>query len=105
MDKTLLPLYMLTFEKKEVTKRIFGIKEILSMRVTIEALRRSKLMPLCKNCRAYGHTQKYCRKEERCVKCVGKHHTKECQKPEQSHPKCVNCGAHPANYRGCIVAK
>jgi hypothetical protein len=28
------------------------------------------------------------------------------QNPEQSHPKCVNCGeVHPANYRGCVVAK
>jgi hypothetical protein len=44
--------------------------------------------------------------EARCVKCVGKHHTKECQKPEQSHPKCVHYGeARPANYSGCVVAK
>jgi hypothetical protein len=70
------------------------IKEILSMRITIEALRRSKLIPQCKNCQAYGHTQKYCRKEARCVKCVGKHHMKECQKPGQS-----------AGNRGCVVAK
>jgi hypothetical protein len=40
------------------------------------------------------------------VKCIRKHHTKECQKREQSHPKCVNCGeAHRANYRGCIAAR
>jgi hypothetical protein len=92
--------------KKEDTKRIFEIKEILSMRVTIEALRRSKLILQCKNCQAYGHTQKHCNKEARCVKCVGKHHTKECLKPEQSHPKCVNCGeAYPANYRGRVIAK
>jgi hypothetical protein len=56
-DKILLPLYMLTFEKKEDIKRIFEIKEILSMKVTIEALRRSKLIPQCKNCQAYGHTE------------------------------------------------
>jgi hypothetical protein len=105
-DKTPLPLYMLTFEKKEDTKRIFEIKEILGMRVTIEALRRSNLIPQCKNCQAYGHTQKYCRKEARLVKCVGNHHMKECQKPKQSHPKCVNCGeAHPANYRDCVVSE
>jgi hypothetical protein len=49
-DKTLLLLYMLTFEKKEDTKRIFEIKGILSMKVTVEALRRSNLIPQCKNC-------------------------------------------------------
>jgi hypothetical protein len=92
--------------KKEDTKRIFEIKEILGMKVTIEVLRKSNLILQCKNCQAYGHTQKHCGKEVRCVKCIGKHHMKECKKPNQSHPKCVNCGeAHPANYRGCVVAK
>jgi hypothetical protein len=43
-DKTPLPLYMLTFEK-----RIFEIQEILSMKLTIEVLRRWKLIPQCKN--------------------------------------------------------
>lgn len=104
-DKRPLPLFMLTFEKQEDIKKIYEIKEILHMKVTIEALRRSNVIPQCKNCQGYGHTQKYCRREARCVKCIGKHHTKDCQKPKQSHPKCVNCGeAHPANYRGCVVA-
>jgi hypothetical protein len=88
------------------TKRIFEIKETLSMKVSVETLRRCTLIQHCKSCQAYGHTQKYCRKEARYVKCVGKHHTKECQKPEQSLPKYVNCGeARPANYRSSVVAK
>jgi hypothetical protein len=56
-DKTQLPLYMLTFEKKEDTKRVFEIKEILGMKVTIEALRRSNLIPQCKNCQAHRQTE------------------------------------------------
>jgi hypothetical protein len=48
---------MLKFEKKEDIKRIFEIKEIICMKVTIEALIRSKLTPLCKNCQVYGHTE------------------------------------------------
>jgi hypothetical protein len=75
-DKALVPLQMLMFEKKEDTKRIFEIKEILSMNATTEALRRSNLISQCKNCQAYGHTQKYYRKEARCVKCIGNHHRK-----------------------------
>jgi hypothetical protein len=40
------------------------------------------------------------------VKCTGKHLTKDCDKSKETPPKCVNCGnGHPANYRGCIVAK
>jgi hypothetical protein len=97
---------MLTFEKKWDTKRIFEIKEIFSMkvRVTVEALRSSNLISqIKKNCYAYGHTQKYCRQEARCVKCVGKYYMKECPKPEQSHSKCGE--ARPANHSGCVVAK
>jgi hypothetical protein len=78
---------MLAFEKKEDTKRIFEIREILSMKVTAEALRRSNLIPLFKNCRPCGHTQKHCRKETRCMECVGKHNRKERQKTRAKSPK------------------
>lgn len=40
--------------------------------------------------------------EDRCVKCLGNHSYKECNKPVETPPTCVNCGEHhPANYRGC----
>ena len=32
--------------------------------------------------------------------------TEDCAKTQSEKPKCVNCGdEHPANYRGCLVAK
>jgi hypothetical protein len=66
----------------------------------------SKLIAQCKKCQAFGHTQKFCSKEQRCVKCAGRHVTSDCQKSKTQLPKCVNCGeGHPANYRGCVVAK
>lgn len=76
------------------------------MKVEIEALRSTKLISQCKNCQTYGHTQRFCKKESRCVKCTGKHHTSKCNKQQQDQSKHVNCGNnHPANYRGCEVAK
>jgi hypothetical protein len=48
---------MLTFEKNEDTKRIFETKQILSMKVTTEVLRRSKLILQRKNCQSYGHRE------------------------------------------------
>lgn len=78
----------------------------MGCKVEIHPLKTSKLIPQCKRCQAYGHTQKYCSKEPRCVKCTGKHLTKDCQKPAGEKPKCVHCGeGHPASYRGCTVAK
>lgn len=101
-----LNMFMLTFNNKEEINKIYEIKIILGCTVDIQPLRSPKLIPQCKRCQVYGHTHKYCAKEPRCVKCTGKHLTKDCRKPAEQKPKCVHCGeAHPANYRGCIIAK
>lgn len=101
-----LDMFLLTFDATENIKKIYEIKSILHSIVVIEAVKQSKLIPQCKSCQSYGHTQNYCGKHPRCVKCAGKHKTIECQKPVQQQPKCCNCGeAHPANYRRCEVAK
>lgn len=101
-----LPLYMLTFEAKEDIKKIYNIQYINSMKVKIEAIKTNKLIAQCKKCQRYGHTQKFCKRLATCVKCAGNHLTVECRKPKTTPAKCVNCNeAHPANYRGCTVAK
>jgi len=98
-------MFIPTFSADENTNNIYEIASILGSKVEIQPLRKSKLIPQCKQCQAYGHTQRYCNKDPRCVKCAGKHNTKECRKPKEAQPKCVHCGeAHPANYRGCSVA-
>lgn len=105
-EKTLLNMFMLTFDNNEDIEKIFKINQILGCTVEIVPVKGSKLIPQCKKCQAFGHTQKYCAREPRCVKCAGKHITSNCQKSENQKPKCVNCGEeHPANYRGCVVAK
>lgn len=101
-----LNMFMLSFQKDEEIKKIYNITSILGCKVDIEPIKSSKLIPQCKRCQAYGHTQKYCSKDPRCVKCIGKHLTKDCKKTDKEKPKCVHCGEpHPANYRGCTVAK
>lgn len=105
-EKTPLPLFMLTFRNEENINHIFEIKEILGMKVEIEPLRKSNLVSQCKRCQSFGHTQGYCNREPRCVKCAGKHHTTICNMNKEAKPKCANCGeAHPASYRGCEIAK
>lgn len=101
-----LNMFMLVFSQDEDINKIFGITDILGIRVEIHPIRKSNLVPQCKRCQAYGHTQRYCGKPPRCVKCPGKHLTRDCPKSEEELPKCVHCGEnHPANYRGCVVAK
>jgi hypothetical protein len=103
---TRLPMFMLTFQNTEDIKKIYQIQHICHMKVKIEAIKSNKLIPQCKRCQRYGHTQKYCQHEAVCVKCAGKHITSECTKSKNIPPKCSNCAeSHPANYRGCLVAK
>jgi len=101
-----LPVLMLTFERTENIQKIYEISAIRGMKVEVTPYRKTKLLPQCKNCQSWGHTKAYCHKDPRCVKCAGHHNTVSCTKTRETPPKCYNCGEnHPANYRGCIVAK
>lgn len=106
-SKNPLDMFIVSFQCDEDASKIQNIKYILNTRVTVETLRMTKLIPQCKRCQGYGHTQKYCQREPRCVKCLEKHLTLECLKTkDNSKPKCCHCGEeHPANYRGCLIAK
>lgn len=104
--KERLPTFMLTFNHDEDISKIYEIKNILGVKVQIEPKKSSKQVPQCKKCQRYGHTQKYCQRDPKCVKCAGEHLSSACPQQQMAKPKCINCGEnHPANYRGCIVAK
>lgn len=105
--KNPLPLFMIIFDHSEDIKKVFSITHIVKTKVKIEALRKQKdQIPQCKRCQRFEHTQAFCRREARCVKCAGSHLTIDCKSDRKETPKCSNCHeAHPANYRGCVVAK
>lgn len=106
VNRTKLPLFMLTFDNSQNIEKVFNLKSIQNMAIKIEALRTNKQIPQCKNCQRYGHTKTFCQHLAVCVKCAGKHGSSACERSKNMPPKCYNCGeAHPANYRGCIVAK
>lgn len=107
VSKRGLPLFMLTFDKSEQIEKIYNITGILNMRVKIEAVKRgSTRIVQCKKCQGYNHTQRYCARDPRCVKCAEKHPTQTCKLSKEEPAKCINCyGQHPASYRGCEVAK
>lgn len=106
INKRELPLFMLTFDNQEKAENIYNIKSILSMKVKIEPLRKTtNLISQYKRCQSYNHTQAYCSRELRCVKCAGKHLTSICIIRKNIPPKCVNYkGQHPTNYRGYEIA-
>ncbi|KAF7381273.1 hypothetical protein HZH68_016148 [Vespula germanica] len=81
--------------------------EILNISNVKPPYKKKREIVQCKRCQQYGHTQRYCNSNFRCVKCSGYHLTIVCMKPANIPVKCALCeeGDHPANYRGCLVHK
>lgn len=103
-----LPIFHILFENTQDVEEIFNIKSILHTRIVVEPLKKGDdIVPQCLRCQAYGHTRRYCFRAPRCVRCAGDHFSDKCELGKfTKDPLCVNCGEkHPANYRGCAVAK
>lgn len=105
--KLLLPLFNLELEPKPNNKEIYNITRLANAIVKIEPPHPKREVPQCTRCQFFGHTQKYCQRRPRCVKCTGDHATADCPRKEKdANVKCTNCDQnHPANYRGCSVYK
>jgi len=55
----------------------------------------------CYRCFGFGHMTRFCKNEERCSKCAGKHHIKGCVVPANRR-RCANCnGSHEPWRRSC----
>ncbi|CAG4954316.1 unnamed protein product [Colias eurytheme] len=105
--KQALSMWNIELEPRENNKDIYNVKYLLHCRISFEAPRPRRVIPQCTNCQDYNHTQKFCNRKPRCVKCAGSHHTSACLRKERSKEvKCILCeGNHPANYKGCTVYK
>lgn len=106
LGKAPLPIHLLTFERGQEVEKVYEIKKIMATVVKIEPLKvKSKLIVQCRRCQMYLHTQRFCHREPKCVKCSKGHLTKDCKFKRIINPKCINCGGpHTANYRKCEVA-
>ncbi|KAI5751864.1 hypothetical protein M8J77_011563 [Diaphorina citri] len=105
-DKSPLNMVVLSFGREENIESIYKINRILHNVVEICPIKGDRLVPQCKRCQDFGHTKNHCNITPRCVKCAQNHLTINCEKQPNTRAKCANCnGDHPANYRGCSVAK
>lgn len=104
-SKLPLNMFFVELEQRQNNNQIFDIQYLLHAKISFEAPHPRKDVVQCYRCQRYGHTKTYCRHPFRCVKCGQNHSSNECTKPDKSTPAlCTLCGgAHPANYRGCIV--
>lgn len=82
-------------------KKLLLVKKIMGHDVKMEPpISKAKQ---CHRCQMWGHTQRYCHGNVKCVKCAGEHFSKKCERdPDKEPPKCANCGGeHTASYREC----
>ena len=103
ISKNPLSLFFIDLKQKGNNKDIYNVNRLMNFIVKFEPPLVKKEIVQCKRCQRYGHTQKYCNHNFRCVKCVGNHPTD--QSPEIP-AKCMHCqGEHPANYKVCSAYK
>lgn len=97
-----IPLFRVELEPKDNNKEVLDLSALLYTKVKVEPPRKRAEVPQCKKCQGIGHSQNYCHRSPRCVKCGGNHKSQDCTKPKETKRHCVNCmGEHTANYRGC----
>lgn len=98
-----MPLYLVQLPQDQTD--IMNLNRCCSLVVKIEKQHKQTEPTQCHRCQKFGHSQKNCTAQARCVKCSGAHHTGDCTKSRDTAAKCANCkGDHPASYRGCPSA-
>jgi len=106
-NKCGLPLFFVDLNRQYNNNEIFKITSLLNTKVLIEKPHLSRRgLPQCHNFQNYGHTDNYCYRDPKCVKCGAVHRSEDCEKDRASPVKCALCsGDHTANFRGCPVFK
>lgn len=81
--------------------KLLRVEKILGHHIKLETPKPKTKQ--CHRCQLWGHTQRYCHGQVKCVKCAGDHLSKKCiRDASKEPPKCANCGGkHTANYRQC----
>ena len=99
-----MPLLLVVLPKDENSRRIYNIKQICDIIITVEPLRNSPVVGQCRRCQLFGHSHTQCFAEFRCKHCAQNHDSKTCNKNAKNETDiwCCNCGGqHRASYRGC----
>jgi hypothetical protein len=72
-----LDMFIVSFHRNTDIKKTFNIETICRAAVAVGSIRNIKLIPQCKICQSFGHTQNYCNKAPKCVKYAGPHQTSD----------------------------
>nr|XP_015929069.2 uncharacterized protein LOC107455862 [Parasteatoda tepidariorum] len=97
----LLPLFLVITPLANQQKA-HSIQSIMQIPISTEKFRGGSRPIQCFRCQSYGHTQRSCANQPRCMKCADFHYSYQCEKDRNSPAKCCNCdGNHTSNFTGC----
>lgn len=94
------PLILVEIDRK--FNSIYKLTNVCGITVSVEPLKNNFSPTQCHRCQSFGHVQRNCTAEFKCLKCADSHSTHECTKPKTTAAKCANClGPHPSNFHKC----
>ncbi|GBO34199.1 Nucleic-acid-binding protein from transposon X-element [Araneus ventricosus] len=102
--KTPYPYFLVDVIKTPNHLNIYNIKTINHLKVKIESYRKKNRATICFKCSGFHHSAKNCECLPKCIKCAGRHETRNCEiKTIIENPICITCNGegHLASWRGC----
>ncbi|GBO38117.1 Nucleic-acid-binding protein from transposon X-element [Araneus ventricosus] len=102
--KTPYPYFLVDVIKTQNHQNIYNIKTINHLKVKVETYRKKNRATICFKCSGFHHSAENCECHPKCIKCAGRHETRECDiKTKIENPICINCNGegHLASWRGC----
>ncbi|KAK9703808.1 zinc finger associated protein [Popillia japonica] len=70
-DRAPMPLVLVKVSKDQ--KNIYHLTEVLSLEISVEALKANPSIGQCYRCQRFGHAQSRCTAPRKCVACAGDH--------------------------------
>jgi len=96
-DRPPTPNFIVSVARGPEVSKLRSLTELCGLRVSVESNLAPKGPLQCKRCQRFGHTQRNCGYEPRCVACGGSHLSGGCSTPREQ-PVCCGCGGnHTAN--------
>ncbi|GBM91364.1 Nucleic-acid-binding protein from transposon X-element [Araneus ventricosus] len=102
--KTPYPYFLVDVIKTPNHLNIYNIKTINHLKVKVESYRKKNRATICFKCSGFHHSAKNCECLPKCIKCAGRHETRNCEiKTVIENPICITCNGegHLASWRGC----
>ncbi|GBN98670.1 Nucleic-acid-binding protein from transposon X-element [Araneus ventricosus] len=99
-----LPMFLVELPNDKNAQKIYNIKTVGNLSITVESFRKKAGFTQCWNCNFFHHSSNNCQSEARCLKCGNSHKTADCEiKTKIENPTCINCGksGHVASWKGC----